>query len=356
MALKKSPDMQNTRFHPYLRRCFELARRGAGHVSPNPLVGAVVVHEDRIIGEGWHQRYGEAHAEINALNSVKPEDRHLIPQSTLYCNLEPCFHHGKTPPCVERVLQEKLSRVVISNVDPNPLVAGQSVALMRAAGIEVITGVLEPEGAELNRIFFNQMTQKRPYVVLKWAQSADGFIGRVGERTAISGPVAQRLVHRWRSELDAILVGAQTARVDNPQLNARLVHGRPPLRIALDQKGNIPQTHHVFDNSQPTWILGPERQGHWAQTQFMPVPASWQAFLNTLYDHRIASLLVEGGASVLRQFIAAGLWNEIRVLENPRLVLGHGVPAPTIDAGAIKASTIDAEDLISVYVPRIPNP
>ncbi|MFZ4635575.1 MAG: bifunctional diaminohydroxyphosphoribosylaminopyrimidine deaminase/5-amino-6-(5-phosphoribosylamino)uracil reductase, partial [Saprospiraceae bacterium] len=243
-------------------------------------------------------------------------------------------------------------RVVISNVDPNPLVAGQSVARMRAAGIEVITGVLEQEGTDLNRVFFNQMTQKRPYVVLKWAQSADGFIGRVGERTAISGPVAQRLVHRWRSELDAILVGARTARMDNPRLDARLVHGRPPLRIALDQKGDIPQTHHLFDDSQPTWILGPERQGKWAQTQFMPVPASWGVFLNTLYDHRIASLLVEGGASVLQQFMEAGLWDEMRVLETPRLVLGHGIAAPRMGAGAIKVSTVNAgEDQVSVYAP-----
>jgi len=344
--------MQNTRFHPYLRRCFELARRGAGQVSPNPLVGAVVAHEDRIIGEGWHQRYGQAHAEVNALNSVAPEDRHLIPQSTLYCSLEPCFHHGKTPPCVERVMQEKLLRVVISNVDPNPLVAGQSVARMRAAGIEVITGVLEQEGAELNRVFFTSVTHKRPFVVLKWAQSADGFIGRVGERTTISGPVAQRLVHRWRSELDAMLVGAQTARVDNPRLDARLVHGRPPLRIALDQKGDIPQTHHLFDDSQPTWILGPKRQGEWAQTLFMPVPASWEAFLYHLYDHRIASLLVEGGASVLRQFMEAGLWDEMRVLENPRLVLGDGIVAPRTGAGAIKVSTMDVGgDHVSVYTP-----
>ncbi|MDX2134667.1 MAG: bifunctional diaminohydroxyphosphoribosylaminopyrimidine deaminase/5-amino-6-(5-phosphoribosylamino)uracil reductase RibD [Saprospiraceae bacterium] len=329
--------MTETHLHErWIRRCFELARRGAGSVSPNPLVGAVVVHDGRALGEGWHRRYGEAHAEVNALNAVRPEDRPLIPQSTLYCNLEPCFHHGRTPPCVERVLAERLPRVVISNTDPYPLVAGRSVARMREAGIDVVDGVLEHEGATLNRIFFTSVAQLRPYVTLKWAQSADGFIGRSDERTPITGPVALRLAHRLRSELDAVLVGAHTAMVDNPRLDARLAAGRAPLRIALDTRATLPDTHHLLDDTQPTWILGPDRPGAWTHTRFLPPPDTWADFLQTLHDHRLTSLLVEGGAAVLQQFIDAGLWDEAWVFENPALVLGAGVPAPVLTPGACK--------------------
>lgn len=305
---------------PFLRRCFELARLGAGHVSPNPMVGAVLVYEGRILGEGWHRRYGGAHAEVHCVEAVAPEDRALIPKSTLYCSLEPCFHYGKTPPCVDLVLRERIPRVVVSNVDPNPKVAGQSVQKMRAAGVEVTTGVLEAEGRWLNRTFFTWIGQSRPHIHLKWAESADGYIGRVGERTAISGPLALRYVHRLRSESDAILVGGQTALVDNPRLDVRHYPGRSPLRIAYDRRGMLPLGHHLLDDSLPTWILGPSRPGAWANTVFLDNPETWEpeALLPVLAEAKRASLLVEGGARLLRYFLERNLWDEITVLQNER--------------------------------------
>ena len=321
---------------PFIRRCFDLARRGAGSVSPNPMVGAVLVHAGRIIGEGWHQRYGEAHAEVHCLRSVAPGNLALLPHSTLYCSLEPCFHFGKTPPCVDLVLAKHIPRVVVSNTDPNPLVAGEGLRKLAEAGVEVTTGVLETEGHWLNRAFFTWITQGRPYVILKWAQSRDGYLGRAGERTAVSGPAAQRLVHRWRSEADAILVGAHTAQVDNPRLDNRLFFGTPPLRLASDRRGPLPATAHLLDDSLPTWIFGPPRRGRWQQTQFFPgegaVPVS--DLLAQLKAAGRAILLVEGGRTVLDQWLAAGCWDEIRVLENDR-TLGGGLAAPQVPAGAV---------------------
>lgn len=346
---------------PFLRRCFELARLGAGHVSPNPMVGAVLVYEGRILGEGWHRRYGGAHAEVHCVEAVAPEDRALIPKSTLYCSLEPCFHYGKTPPCVDLVLRERIPRVVVSNVDPNPKVAGQSVQKMRAAGVEVTTGVLEAEGRWLNRTFFTWIGQSRPHIHLKWAESADGYIGRVGERTAISGPLALRYVHRLRSESDAILVGGQTALVDNPRLDVRHYPGRSPLRIAYDRRGMLPLGHHLLDDSLPTWILGPSRPGAWANTVFLDNPETWEpeALLPVLAEAKRASLLVEGGARLLRYFLERNLWDEITVLQNERRLnvkmpgsasIGH------IEAfqGKPKLDVAALEETPFVAAPKIP--
>lgn len=318
----------------YMRRCLDLALLGAGQVSPNPMVGAILVFEGRIIGEGWHQRWGGPHAEVNCVRSVKQEDRPLIPRSTLYCTLEPCFHFGKTPPCVDLILGEKISRVVIANEDPNPKVAGQSVQKMRAAGIVVETGVLAAEAALLNRTFFHSISQKQPYVVLKWAQSADGFLGRTGERTAISGPWTQRLVHRWRSELDAILAGTQTVLTDNPKLDARLHGGQNPLRITFDIEKKIPAEYNILDDLAPTWIFGPTRDGAFRQTEFIASdrPVALEKLLNRLYENNRATLLVEGGAQVLAAFLESGLWNEIRLIESSAS-LGGGVQAPQLPEG-----------------------
>ncbi len=336
----------------YMHRCFDLARLGAGSVSPNPMVGAVLVYENRIIGEGWHQRYGEAHAEVNAVRSVPVADRPLIARSTLYCSLEPCFHFGKTPPCVDLILDQKIPRVVVCNTDPNPLVGGQSLQKLRAAGVAVEAGVLETEGRYLNRAFFTWIEKKRPYVILKWAQSADGFIGRPGERTAISGPAAQRLVHRWRHESDAILVGTTTALTDNPRLDNRLYSGRSPLRIALDFSGKIPPAVHLLDDTRPTWMIGPAREGAFVHTFFQDInPANWiPGLLQRLRENNRATLLVEGGAVVLQQFLDAGCWDEIRVIENPRR-LGAGVPAPKVPPTAgVRELFPVGSDRVNVYL------
>lgn len=336
----------------FMRRCFDLARLGAGQVSPNPMVGAVLVHQGKIIGEGWHQRYGEAHAEVHALQSVAPENRELIKTSTLYCSLEPCFHQGKTPPCVDLILREKIPYVVISCTDPNPLVAGQSVAKLRAAGVEVTTGLLEQEGRALNRPFFKWIQHRTPYVILKWAQSRDGFLGKTGERTAISGPSALRLGHRWRAEADAILVGSNTARVDNPRLDTRLFFGKSPLRVVFDQGGKMPAAHHLLDDSLPTWVFGPHQAGDWVNTAFFPdhqgnmIPA----LLEKLAAAGKSILLVEGGAQTLQHFLDSGLWDEIRVLENER-PLGQGIPAPQVAAGIMLTEKVNlGSDMLHVYL------
>jgi len=337
--------------HIFMRRCFDVAQLGAGQVAPNPIVGAVLVHEGRIIGEGWHQRWGEAHAEVNCLRAILPENQHLIPYSTLYCSLEPCFHVGKTPPCVNLILEHKIPRVVIANIDPNPKVAGQSVAKMRAAGVEVHTGILEEEGAWLNRSFFHWIRHKRPYVVLKWAQSADGFIGRSGERVAVSGPLVQRLVHRWRSTSDAILVGTTTALTDNPRLDARLHGGPPPLRIVFDVEKKISAEYNILDDSIETWVFGPARSGHFTRTHFFPSAEKVRIpdLLQQLYQTNRATLLVEGGAMLLTQFLENNLWDEIRLIEHPGS-MGGDVKAPVLPVGmTLKDSYRIGSDSVKIY-------
>ncbi|MFN0037085.1 MAG: bifunctional diaminohydroxyphosphoribosylaminopyrimidine deaminase/5-amino-6-(5-phosphoribosylamino)uracil reductase RibD [Saprospiraceae bacterium] len=345
----------------FIRRCFDLARLGAGSVSPNPMVGAVLAHEGKIIGEGWHQRWGEAHAEVNCLRAVALENQHLVPYSTLFCNLEPCSHFGKTPPCADLILEKKIRRVVVSNTDPNPLVAGKGLAKLKAAGVDVVEGILEEEGRWLNRAFFTWITQGRPHVILKWAQTADGFLGKQGERTAISGPTALRLVHRWRAECDAILVGTTTAVLDNPRLDVRHYFGKNPLRIVLDTQGKIPASHHLLDDSTETWVFGPAQKliaasglyspAHFSQTKTFPVEGEIPILqiLEAMKNAHRATLLVEGGANVLNQFLDTGLWDEIRLLENPRH-LGEGVAAPHIPANAILKEQFQiGEDVARIF-------
>lgn len=337
--------------HLFMQRCFSLALLGEGSVSPNPMVGAVLVHDGRVIGEGWHRKYGEAHAEVRCLESVSAENQHLIPHSTLYCSLEPCFHFGKTPPCVDLVLKHRIPRVVVSNTDPNPLVAGQSLEKLRSAGVEVVEGILEAEGRRLNRAFFTWIVEKRPFIVLKWAQSVDGFIGKEGERTAISGPAALRLVHKWRSEADAILVGTKTAVTDNPRLDARFYTGKNPLRIALDRQGKIPATHHLLDDSIDTWVFGAARQGSFERTVFIPTDGlvDIQDILNTLKTAKRAILLVEGGARVLQQFLDGGWWDEIRVLESSGR-LKDGIAAPRLPVVAEMTESFQlAGDTVRIF-------
>ena len=337
----------------FMRRCFDLARLGAGSVSPNPMVGAVLVHEGRIIGEGWHQKYGEAHAEVNCVASISIENQRLLPYSTLFCSLEPCFHFGKTPPCVDLILEKKIPRVVVANTDPNPLVAGKSLDKLRAAGVEVVSGILEEEGHWLNRAFFTWITERRPYIILKWAQSADGFLGKPGERTAISGPAALRLVHRWRSETDAILVGSATAIADNPRLDTRFYFGKNPLRVVFDRHGKIPADAHLLDDSAETWVFGSERSAGktFKQTKFFPTEGKVliSNLLEQLTQTNRATLLVEGGANVLNQFLENGDWDEIRVIENARR-LGGGLPAPLVPTDAILKEQFQiADDVVRVF-------
>lgn len=332
-------EIQNPQSAIKMRRCFELAELGAGAVSPNPMVGAVLVFEGKIIGEGWHQKWGGAHAEVNCLNSVAIENQRLISKSTLFCNLEPCFHFGKTPPCVELVLAQKIPHVVISNLDPNPKVAGQSIEKMRQAGIEVETGLLEKEGRFLNRFFFTWIEKNRPFILLKWAESADGFIGRRGERVAISGPISQRLSHKWRSEVDAILVGTTTALTDNPSLTNRYYFGKNPLRVAIDLDEKLSPTARIFDGEAETF--------------------TWKTGSNSLIFNLLeklkelnkAILLVEGGANLLGQFIESGLWDEARIFKSPNS-LGGGIEAPILKNGQLFSSEKMGPDELQTFFPE----
>ena len=339
-----------------MRRALELAQHGRGAVSPNPMVGCVIVHDrgnvptGRILGEGWHQQYGGPHAEVNAIRAVLPSDEALLPESTAYVTLEPCSHFGKTPPCADLLISKKVGRVVCCNDDPNPLVAGQGFAKLRASGIEVVTGLLADEGRVLNARFFAFFEQKRPYIILKWAETADGFMGGVGATpVAISGPLARRLVHRWRSEEDAILVGTTTARHDNPRLNVRHWPGKSPVRIVLDRSLKLPPDLSLFDGSQPTWVYhNPEITSPDNKPNLSYRPAdSLVSLLTDLHQQRIQSVLVEGGAQTLTAFLEADLWDEIRLFRSPAS-LKAGVRAPQVHGQLVDQQQV-GEDTLQVY-------
>jgi diaminohydroxyphosphoribosylaminopyrimidine deaminase / 5-amino-6-(5-phosphoribosylamino)uracil reductase len=322
-----------------MSRALELATWGRGFVAPNPMVGCVIVHGDgtnaRIIGEGWHQRYGQAHAERNAISSIKPADNQLLPDSTAYVTLEPCSHFGKQPPCADLLIEKLIGRVVVCNLDPNPLVAGRGLQKLRDAGIVVETAVLEAEGRWLNRRFFTFMEQQRPYIILKWAETTDGFIsGTDKQPVAITGPIAQRLNHRWRTEEDAILIGTTTAITDNPRLNARLWPGRNPTRLVLDRQQKLPASLNLFDGSQPTIRF----------TNELLRPFTLLQLLADLHERQIQSVIVEGGAATLQGFIDADLWDEARIFRSLKR-LGNGTKSPVIRGEMLDKQAVGTDQL-----------
>ncbi|MBD2699317.1 bifunctional diaminohydroxyphosphoribosylaminopyrimidine deaminase/5-amino-6-(5-phosphoribosylamino)uracil reductase RibD [Spirosoma sp. BT702] len=357
--------------NPFMLRALELATLGRGHVSPNPMVGCVIVHEaegkePRIIGEGWHQRYGEAHAERNAIAAVQPTDLHLLSESTAYVTLEPCSHYGKQPPCADLLIEKRIGRVVCCNNDPNPLVAGNGFAKLRTAGITVETGLLAEIGRDLNARFFTFIEKKRPYIILKWAETSDGFIaGKNGRPVKISGDLSHRLVHRWRSEEDAIMVGTNTARNDNPRLNTRLWPiqtglGKNPIRIVFDRNLSLPTDLHLFDGSQPTIVFHEESEfskseradermrEKQANVTFHAFTHSLAHALEILHQRNIQSVIVEGGTTLLHSFIEAGFWDEMRVFRS-RGVLCEGVAAPRVQGKLIHREMV-GEDELTRYV------
>lgn len=316
----------------YMQRCFDLARLGAGSVSPNPMVGAVLVYQDKIIGEGYHHQYGTAHAEVDAIRSVKATNRPFISQSTLYVSLEPCCIFGKTPPCTNLIIQEKIPKVVISCLDLTPEVAGHGVEILRSAGVEVITGILAQAGKILSSIRNTFVTKNRPYIVLKYAQSEDGWMGKINEQVWITHPDTKRLVHRWRQEIDAILIGTNTAAVDNPQLNNRLYFGKSPLRVVLDRQLRLDSSLHIFNQDIKTWIVTEKdhRPISSEQVQYIYLRFDNQLIPNLLHrlaEQNISSLLVEGGQKTLNSFLDAQLWDEARVLVGNK-ALTAGIKAP----------------------------
>ncbi len=319
-----------------MARCLQLARYALGYTSPNPLVGAVIVHKDKIIGEGYHQRYGEAHAEPNAINSVK--DKALLKDSTLYVNLEPCSHYGKTPPCADLIISHAIPRVVIGTLDPNPEVAGRGMEKLRMAGVEVHSGYLQKECYELNKHFFTFHEKKRPYILLKWAQTQNGFIDFIRDNPAtpplsISNELTKIFTHKQRAEYQSVMVGTNTAILDNPKLTLRNWHGKNPVRIALDKEGRIPESSNLFDNDSDTIIYGHNSGYHRNNPEFVQLNRhenSLESIIQDLYKRNINSLLVEGGSKLLTSFITKGLWDEANIEISP-LRINEGVWAPVMD-------------------------
>jgi len=333
----------------FMQRALELAPLGTGYVSPNPRVGCVIVHDNKIIGEGWHKKFGEAHAEVNAINSVK--DQSLLKDSTVYVNLEPCSHFGKTPPCVDLLIKHQVEKVVIANPDTNPLVAGKGINKLKEAGIEVVVGVLDKEGRELNKRFFTFMEKSRPYIILKWAQTADSFIAQKNfESKWITNELSRQLVHRWRSEEDAVLVGTRTAAHDNPSLTVRDWTGRNPTRIVIDRFLRLNDHLHLFNKKEKTICYNVLK--HEEHKNLMLIRIDEANFLNELvhdlYKQNIQSLIVEGGTQTLQLFIDANFWDEARIFTSPRS-FGEGIAAPSFRGKLITQKNIDLDRLEFFY-------
>jgi len=338
----------------YMQRCLNLAEKGRGWVAPNPLVGAVLVYGDRIIGEGWHQRYGEQHAEVHCINSVLPEDRPLIPDSTLYVSLEPCSHHGKTPPCCDLILREGIKKVVVGCEDPFPKVNGKGIELLRKEGIEVQIGILKKQCRELNRRFLLFHEKRHPYVILKWVQTADGFIGSGTEkRIHISGAAANRLVHQWRSQEAAILVGSNTARLDNPLLTNRWSNQPQPVRLVVDRNLRLSSGLRLFNSEGgAVYILNERKEGIEGKLQFVKIDSAAEfipALLSACYDMQIQSILVEGGKKILDLFIESGYWEETRIITSLNMKAGEGVHAPAIPSGILIEEFTLQGDRVQIY-------
>jgi diaminohydroxyphosphoribosylaminopyrimidine deaminase / 5-amino-6-(5-phosphoribosylamino)uracil reductase len=337
----------------FMHRCIQLAQLGAGRTSPNPLVGSVLVHNGIIIGEGYHEYFGGPHAEVNCLLSVNTNERHLIPDSTLYVSLEPCVHHGKTPPCTDLIILEKISKVAIGCRDPFIEVNGKGIEKLKANGISVEFPVLEELAKEENRRFFTFHLQKRPYIVLKWAQSANQKIaGSSGKKILISNPYSNRLVHKWRSEEAGIMIGTNTALHDNPELTNRLWTGRSPVRIVIDNKLRLPDTLRLFDGKEQTIVLNNISDLSAGKILFKKmdpdIPAV-KSILTALHSLKILSVLIEGGSKLLQTFIDANIWDEIRVITNRELDITEGIASPDFRNAKLVKSEVLGSDTISYY-------
>ena len=346
--------MMNHEF--YMQRCLDIAASGMGKVSPNPMVGCVIVHDNLIIGEGYHQEFGTAHAEVNAINAVLDTHAEKAPQllkeATAYVNLEPCAHFGKTPPCADLLIRHGLKTVVIANLDPFYGVNGKGISKLREAGIEVLTGVFEEEAAYLNRRFFTRITQQRPYLILKWAQTSNGFFAPIGQKQQwISGPESKILVHQWRADEDAILVGKNTVINDNPQLNTREVNGKNAIRIVIDKNLSIPNNYNIYNDAAKTIIFNEVKTEvidniHFVQMEDMHFYLA-QKIAFQLYLMDIQSVIVEGGTNILQQFISANLWDEARVFTSIH-TWENGLKAPKI-GGELLHETQIGNDKLTIF-------
>ena len=337
----------------YIARCIELAKNGFGTTYPNPMVGSVIVYNGEIIGEGWHQKAGEPHAEVNAIRSVK--DPSLLDKATIYVSLEPCSHFGKTPPCCDLIIKNKIPNVVIGTVDSNIKVAGNGIKRLQEAGANVIVGVLEKECYELNQRFFTFHEKKRPYIILKWAETQDGFIAPLQKEEQkpvwITNLNSRQLVHKWRTEEQAILVGTQTVIDDNPQLNARDWVGNNPIRVVIDQNHRIPKTAHVFDNQTKTIVFSNKKSTPSLKNTIFEVidfqQNIAQQIVDKLFQNQIQSVIIEGGAQTLQTFIDADLWDEARVFIG-NCTFEKGVKAPILNTTPFKQEKIGTDELLII--------
>ena len=331
-----------------MQRALQLAKNGLGEVSPNPMVGCVIVHNNIIIGEGWHQKFGDSHAEVNAINAVV--DKRLLKESTVYVSLEPCSFHGKTPACSDLLVRSNVKKVIIGALDPNPKVSGDGQKSLIGAGIGVKTGILEKESIELNKRFFINQKLKRPYVILKWAQTIDGFVARKNyDSKWISNEHSRQRVHQWRAEEDAILVGKNTAMHDNPSLTVREWTGRNPVRVVLDRKLELDRNLNLFDGTVQTLVYNVKENA--TNEKFELVKLNDSDFLNQLlidlYQKDIGSVIIEGGSQVLESFIKADLWDEARVFTSDQ-EFEEGIDAPKLEIEPISIEEID-NDMLSYY-------
>ena len=317
-----------------MQRCLELAEKGLGHVAPNPMVGCVIVHTGRIVAEGYHKTFGGPHAEPDAIRQLSDD---ILKESTLYVNLEPCSHYGKTPPCADLIIQKGIKKVVIGNLDPNPLVAGKGIEKLREAGIEVTHGMLEKECRRLNKRFLTFHVKKRPYIILKWAQTADGFISQWPlpenkEDNWITGSEGKSLSHQWRAEEQSILIGYNTLVNDDPLLTTRLAEGHNPLRMILAREADLPAHLQVFNKDAKTIVFNSSKSEMKNFVEFVKV--NWadkvREILDLCYTRQIGSMIVEGGTNTIYQFMNQDLWDEARVFVNPAKQFTHGIQAPVI--------------------------
>ena len=324
----------------YIKRCIELAKNGLGTTYPNPLVGSVIVYNNQIIGEGWHQKAGNPHAEVNAIQSVK--DKSLLSKATIYVSLEPCSHFGKTPPCSDLIIANKIPNVVIGTIDPFAKVAGTGIKKLIEAGTNVTVGILEDECYELNKRFFTFHTKKRPYIILKWAESNDGFIAPINRKEQkpvwITSELSRQLVHKWRSEEQAILVGTNTVLEDNPTLTTRNWIGNNPIRIVLDQNNKISKESHIFDNQAKTISISKNE---------MPFDENLASNIASfLFEQNIQSVLIEGGTKTLQTFIDSNLWDEARVFKGA-ISFNKGIKAPEFNFASSNKTQLTEDELVT---------
>lgn len=336
----------------YLKRCIELASKASKNTKINPNVGAVLVHDGMIIGEGYHEKFGGEHAEVKALNAVKPCDKPLIPLSTLYVSLEPCSHYGKTPPCAHRIILEKIPKVVIATLDPNPIVKGNGVKILRDAGIEVVCDENNFLGRHLIKKFEVNLS-KKPYVVLKWAKSYDNFISHNLQKTQLSNKFSQILTHKWRTQFDAILVGKNTVMVDNPMLNSRHYVGDNPIIVLLDSHLSLNENMHVFKTQNKCIVFNSIKNETLGKVQYIKLGNMYclETMLAKLFECGIYSVLVEGGSKVLDNFIAQKQWHEARII-NTHKIIHDGIKAPLLHGHIINKTKLMGDIIVTV----IPNP